>query len=219
MIEAVEALLDDFGRLPARVERAPTFLEIAGYPHYENVCSNVLAFYLDPGQPHGLGTLLLDALARAGNIAPSNEGVGGNISVEREVVTEAGNRIDLLIESDAQATVVENKIRAAVNNPFADYSRYLDRRTPEARRGQVSGARTRPRPRRPSPKPPASPGDPRLAPPRGMSSGVRSPRHRTKIAPADNRTGPGGVPGTRPPARRAKGETRVWARSGREKSS
>jgi hypothetical protein len=32
MIQAVEALLDDFSRLPARLERLPTFMEIAGYP-------------------------------------------------------------------------------------------------------------------------------------------------------------------------------------------
>ncbi len=120
MNEALEALLDDFGRLPARVERPPTFMEIAGYPHYENVCSNVLAFYLDPQQPHGLGTLLLDALARAGGIASPDEGIGGNVSVEREVITDAGNRIDIVIESDAHAIVIENKIRAAVSNPFAD---------------------------------------------------------------------------------------------------
>lgn len=130
MTEAVEALLDDFGRLPARVKRPPTFMEIAGYPHYENACSNVLAFYLEPEQPHGLGTLLLDALARAGGIASPDEGLGGNVSVEREVVTDAGNRIDIVIESDAHAIVIENKIRAAVDNPFADYSRYLERRAP-----------------------------------------------------------------------------------------
>ena len=129
----MEALLDDFARLPARVERLPTFMEIAGYPHYENVCSNVLSFYLDPEQPHGLGTLLLDALARVGGIAPEGEGVGGNVSIEREVTTGAGNRIDLMIESDAHAIVIENKIRAGINNPFADYSKYLDRRTPEGR--------------------------------------------------------------------------------------
>ncbi len=128
-----EALLDAFGRLPARVERLPTFMEIAGYPHYENACSNVLAFYLDPEQPHGLGTLVLAALARAGDISQADEGVAGNVSVEREVVTGAGNRIDIVIESDTHAIVIENKIRARVNNPLADYAEYQDSRTPEGR--------------------------------------------------------------------------------------
>jgi hypothetical protein len=101
-------------------------MEIAGYPHYENVCSNILAFYLDPEEVHGLGTLVLDALARVGSIAAADEGVGGNVSVEREVITDNGNRIDILIETDAHAILIENKIYASVENPLKDYAAYLD---------------------------------------------------------------------------------------------
>ena len=47
-----KALLSAFRQqVPERPERLPTFQEISGYPHYENVCSNILAFYLDPGKP------------------------------------------------------------------------------------------------------------------------------------------------------------------------
>ena len=53
--------------------------------------------------------------------------MGGNVSVEREVFTGAGNRIDILIKSDTHAVLIENKIFAAVDNPFEDYSGYLDR--------------------------------------------------------------------------------------------
>ncbi len=120
-----ETLLKDFRALPGRVERPRTFMEIAGYPHYENVCSNILAFFMDPEESHGLGTLVLDALASVGNIA-ANGGVWGNVSVEREVVTRAGNRVDILITSDDHAVLIENKIFAAVHNPFPDYSRFLD---------------------------------------------------------------------------------------------
>ena len=129
MGHAVAKLLDDFRALPGRVERPRTFMDIAGYPHYENVCSNILAFFLDPGEPHGLGTLVLDALASAGSIVATDGGIGANVSVEREVSTEAGNRIDILIESDTQAVLIENKIFAAVGNPFADYAAHLKRRT------------------------------------------------------------------------------------------
>jgi hypothetical protein len=101
-------------------------MEIAGYPHYENVCSNILAFFMDPEESHGLKTLVLDALASAGNIAAANEGVGGNVSVKREVGTDAGNRIDILITSDTHAILIENKIYAVASNPFDDYSAYLD---------------------------------------------------------------------------------------------
>ena len=133
-LENFEELLDEFKKLPDRVERPPTFMEIAGYPHYENVCSNILAFFMDPEEPHGFGTLVLDALASAANISTNGE-IGGNVSVEREVSTEAGNRIDILIESDAQAVLIENKIYAGASNPFDDYAAYLDRR--------ISGDRTK----------------------------------------------------------------------------
>ncbi len=102
-------------------------MEIAGYPHYENVCSNILAFFMDPEESHGLGTLVLDALASVGNIAAADEGLGGTVSVQREVITDEGNRIDLLIESDNRVALIENKIYASAINPFDDYADYLDR--------------------------------------------------------------------------------------------
>jgi hypothetical protein len=133
MLNAATTLLDEFSKLPARVERPPTFMEIAGYPHYENVCSNILAFFLDPDEPHGLGILVLNAFASAGDIAAAEEEVGGNVSVEREVITDAGNRIDILIESDTHAVIIENKIFAGAGNHFADYAAYLDRRASDER--------------------------------------------------------------------------------------
>lgn len=128
-IQATEELLDAFlQRLSGLAERSQTFMEIAGYPHYENVCSNILRFFMDPEKPHGLETLMLDALLMsAGNDTAANKGVGGNVSVEREVTTVKGNRIDLLIESDDHVILIENKIHASVSNPFDDYCDHLDR--------------------------------------------------------------------------------------------
>lgn len=126
-LRAAAVLLDEFGKLPDRIERPQTFMEIAGYPHYENVCSNFLAFFFDPEGPHGLGSLFLDALMNSLSVAGREEGLGGNVSVEREVSTAEGNRIDILIKSDSHAVLIENKIFAAVDNPFEDYAKYLDR--------------------------------------------------------------------------------------------
>jgi hypothetical protein len=123
--QAAASLLDEFRRLPGRISRPQTFMEIGGYPHYENVCSNFLAFYFDPECPHGLGSLFLDALGGSVGSEGVEGGLGGNVSVEREVVTESGNRIDLLIKSDSHAVLIENKIFAAVSNPFEDYAAYL----------------------------------------------------------------------------------------------
>jgi hypothetical protein len=131
-----EALLDDIGKLSGRAERSQTFMEIAGYPHYENVCSNILAFFLDPEESHGLGTLMLDALASVGGIAEPDEGIGGRVSIEREVTTEEGNRIDLLIESDDHAVLIENKIFASIGNPFDDYTAFLTTEKEKKERAQ-----------------------------------------------------------------------------------
>jgi len=103
-------------------------MEVAGYPHYENVCSNILAFFFDPNNSHGFGNLLLDALAEAGSIDGIAEGAYANVSVERESTTNAGNRIDILIESDTLLIVIENKIFHAADNPFADYAAFINQR-------------------------------------------------------------------------------------------
>jgi hypothetical protein len=84
MERSFEALLHEFRKLPPAVRRSPTFLEVAGYPHYENVCSNILAFFVDPTNPHGLGNLLLDALVDAGPIDGITDSAYANVSVERE---------------------------------------------------------------------------------------------------------------------------------------
>lgn len=107
-------------------------MEIAGYPHYENACSNFLAFFFDPEGSHRLGNLFLDSLAELVSLAGAGEGLGGNVTVEREVGTTAGNRIDILMRSDSHAVLIENKIFAAVANPFEDYAEYLDGLTNES---------------------------------------------------------------------------------------
>jgi hypothetical protein len=101
-------------------------MEIGGYPHYENVCSNFLAFFFDPEGPHGLGSLFLDALMGSVSTAGGEVGLGGNVSVEREVSTARGNRVDILMKSGSHAVLIENKIYAAAVNPFGDYAEYLD---------------------------------------------------------------------------------------------
>ena len=125
-------LLDEFRKLPPHPDRRPTFMEIAGCEHKENACSDILAFFLDPARPHGLGTLFLDALARTGGIQ-NQEAIAGNVKVDREELTEDGNRIDLLIQSNSDAILIENKIFAGVGNPLGDYAKYLDCLKPTGR--------------------------------------------------------------------------------------
>ena len=127
MSDKWKALLDEFRQeVPRRPERLPTFMEVAGYPHYENVCSNILAFFFDPSKPHGLGTLFLDALARVGGIKDQEGKISGNVHIHREKRTDAGNFIDILIQSDNHAILIENKIFAGTDyNPLDDYAKHL----------------------------------------------------------------------------------------------
>ena len=135
MLQQWAELLDEFRGLPPRLKPLPTFLEFSGCKRKEEVYSDILAFYLDPGKPHGLGTLFLDALAQAGGIP--NHGPWTGVSVEREKRTHNGNRIDILIESDNHVIVIENKIFAPVDNPFDDYKSFAETLEPPSRRIHV----------------------------------------------------------------------------------
>lgn len=133
MLAQLTNLLDEFGQLPVHPEHLPTLMEIAGCAHKENECSNILAFFLDLGNPHGLGTLFLDAISQIGGIQNQGEAIDSNLSVEREVTTNKGNRIDILIQSDSHVVVIENKMSAAVNNPFRDYAKFAETLEPQDR--------------------------------------------------------------------------------------
>lgn len=115
-------LLHEFESLPDTLKSKSIF-DIAGYPHYENVCSNILAFYLHPDKEHGLGNLLFSSLM---NLAGGNEAHQNYIEINREVSTNKGGRIDILIETDNQIIGIENKIFHHLNNDLSDYSDSID---------------------------------------------------------------------------------------------
>jgi len=113
-------LLDEFKKLAEVAPRPRTSIEIAGYPHWERVASNLLAFFLDPAEDHGLGNTMAEALiAATGGRA---ELVDGNLRVSTEVATPKGQRIDLVIESAKAVIVIENKIFADVYNDLGHYA-------------------------------------------------------------------------------------------------
>lgn len=97
-----------------------TYLEISGYPHYENVCSNILTFFFDPTNAHKMKDLMLISL---------NPDISfSNVRVFREVTTYTGKRIDIIIESENDVIAIENKIYHNIENPFDDYNSYLDKK-------------------------------------------------------------------------------------------
>lgn len=48
--------------LPDTADHIDTFLDVAGFPHYENVISNIYAYYFDSKNTHGLDDLFLKSL-------------------------------------------------------------------------------------------------------------------------------------------------------------
>jgi hypothetical protein len=104
-------------------EDEKTFFDIAGFPHYENVVSNLYAYFLNPENDHNLGRLFLDSLIE---LTDKNL-IFENVNIEREKQTNKG-RIDILItdvkdksEKAENAIVIENKIYAYEYNDFNDY--------------------------------------------------------------------------------------------------
>ena len=96
---------------------------IGGRGHYENPISEILSFFLDPNECHGFKDLILSALNYACKIDPCH-----NCLVEpprREKGTDHG-RIDIVLIGSDFVTVIENKIRHSLNNPFDDYEKYIN---------------------------------------------------------------------------------------------
>jgi hypothetical protein len=116
-------LLGDFESSPKK-SHSQSIFDIAGYPHYENVASNILAFFLSPNNEHGLGQLLLSSLL---NLAGGSEINQSNVRVSREASTIKGGRLDILIETDNQLIGIENKIYHYLANDLEDYSKSLDK--------------------------------------------------------------------------------------------
>jgi hypothetical protein len=93
--------------------------EICGYPHYENVISNVLAFFLDPCREHKLGDLYIKSLLDAAGVDYSKMDL--QYTVEREMRTVQGGFIDLILYNDSSCIVIENKIFSPLYNNLNDY--------------------------------------------------------------------------------------------------
>jgi len=110
-------LLDEFKKIP-RHKRTKTFMEIAGYPHYENVCSNILSFYLNPHEEHGLKDLVLKSLMNLVDEKFCCEKVD---CIEREYLTKSNKRIDLVILTEKYVIGIENKIFSGLHNDLTDY--------------------------------------------------------------------------------------------------
>lgn len=104
-----------------------TIMDVMGNTRDENVCSNMLAFYLNPNEEHDLDNLVLKALIETLiSKKQLTDFKYENISIIREYQTLKGNRIDIIIENSDCVIGIENKLEASLYNDLIDYSNTLD---------------------------------------------------------------------------------------------
>lgn len=128
---------------PRQVERRPTFFSIAGFPHYENVLSNVYQFFFSTESSHGLGSLFIDALTDViteGRIQKQTLFNLQRVTVERELSTGNG-RLDLLLHDGpaegqwkkaSTVVLIENKVYHWLANDLDDYWKFARQASPNS---------------------------------------------------------------------------------------
>ncbi|MFW5872641.1 MAG: PD-(D/E)XK nuclease family protein [bacterium] len=123
--------------IPETSSHRKNLIEIAGYPKWENVNSNLLAFYLDEKEEHGFGRLFLNSLIDLYESKQDKETTreifDTDYIIEREASTDLGGRIDIVVSSDTVyeseetalpsnwSIIIENKLFAELYNNLIDY--------------------------------------------------------------------------------------------------
>ncbi len=125
-IEEISNLLEEFKHIP-KEDIDTTFLEICSYPYqrFEEICSRILSFYLNPQKEHKLKNLFIDSLLKVLH----KDNIISYKSDQIEVFTEYnadGKRIDVLIKSPNFVIGIENKITASLYNPLDIYRKKLN---------------------------------------------------------------------------------------------
>jgi len=126
-IDSYKELINKFKKLDV-ITKELTLFDVGTRGHFENPTTELLSFFLDSTKEHGLGDCFLHGLQ---NVLADKEilaSLGHLQSVETEVATATGNRIDLVLETDQAVIAVECKIYHEQNNPFDDYSSYGEQR-------------------------------------------------------------------------------------------
>lgn len=128
-IKALQTFLDSH-EIPRIKKKPKTFLGIAKQPHYENVLSNIYAFYFNVNEEHQFKNLFIKSLvACISDSKIANKDFSGlaNFKIETEYYTDGlgltknKGRIDLLLRNNDQAIIIENKVYHHLNNDLDDY--------------------------------------------------------------------------------------------------
>lgn len=115
--------LDD---IPKHKERKKTIMDIAGIDHLETKWSSIYAYFFNPREKHGLGTLFYDSLSEILQKKEPNKKIQMNdfsVKTEEPAREEDGSTkfIDILLSDGEYAIIIENKVNASLYNPLQTY--------------------------------------------------------------------------------------------------
>lgn len=127
-LKQLQTFLND-NEIPKIKGKPKTFLGIAKQPHYENVLSNIYAFYFNVNEVHKFKDLLITSLlvcikAKLKEKNTEKEALQSfyDFDVETEFTTNEGGRIDVLLSNKEQAIIIENKVYHHIkDNDLDDY--------------------------------------------------------------------------------------------------
>ena len=109
-------------KIPQKVKREKSFMNIAGIGHLENNWSLIYAYFFNPKEKHQLGRLFIDTFkALIERVSSKTVPQLDTFSIIREHSTEDEKRIDLLIKNEKEAIIIENKVHAKLYNPLPSY--------------------------------------------------------------------------------------------------
>lgn len=128
-ISYYEKLIEEFNQIPKIIPQT-TYLDICRYPsnRFEEICSRILAFFFQPANEHGLNDLFLRSLFDIISKENILRVVSNQITVDTEVQTEDGKKIDILILSTDFVIGIENKIYASLYNPLSTYKKMVNQK-------------------------------------------------------------------------------------------
>lgn len=124
-IEQLNRVLDKFRNLP-KVGKEKTFFDIGARGHFENPTTDVLAFFCNGEEQHGMDNLISNSIIKLIGKKLNRNLIESEIPIiaSREVATKQGKRIDLVIDSEDYLIIIEMKVNHFQVNPFKEYENY-----------------------------------------------------------------------------------------------
>jgi hypothetical protein len=130
-------------KYPSLEIKESSYLEKIGVSQKETVIANILRYFFDPNENHGLGDLFIKALlkTKAKDLKNKDTDVDSyfdteptlkeinyakkSTEVEVEVLTFNNNKIDIVINTEELVVAIEFKINHNLDNPLDDYVNFI----------------------------------------------------------------------------------------------